>query len=277
MNAMNNSWTQIDIKLTDFHTRFFMNTCNGRDQVVYAISKNGWDQYEPPLPTLVYLLCRNLNCHFIDVGANTGYYSLLAAASGAIQVDAYEPIPEIYEILNSNIQESDLSILIKPHQIALGSITGTETIYLPDDKHGLIETSASLNPKFREKHSKTLQIETSTIDTAFKETKNSDNREFIIKIDTETTEPAVIMGGETFITRHRPFIIAEILPEGNIDFFEDFQKSHRYTHIWLNPEPKTNETPRIQTSLHFRDHFFIPEEKTEIFLQAINSQSSKSC
>ena len=167
-----------------------MNDCGGRDQVVNAVNDNGWRGYEPPLPTVIAKICKGWNPVFIDVGANTGYYSLLAAVTGASRVYAFEPVPSIFQIFKSNIAESALDEKITTYDTGIGETEGSFTLYLPLDGHGLIETSASLNKDFRAQHSAQMEVAVTTLD-AFGQAEEAGlaGQQVLMKIDVETLEP----------------------------------------------------------------------------------------
>ena len=73
---------------------------------------------------------------FIDIGANIGYYSLMAARSGAGTVIAVEPNPVIFSRLVFNISVNDFTGIIKPVAVALGNQSGTSTLYLSQEDLG---------------------------------------------------------------------------------------------------------------------------------------------
>jgi FkbM family methyltransferase len=60
---------------------------------------------------------------FLDVGANVGVYSILAA-SRASRVLAMEPVPTSYEQLLDNINLNRFQALVEPKNIGLGSHSG---------------------------------------------------------------------------------------------------------------------------------------------------------
>ena len=261
---MNTFWVQIDVHLDALKSRFYMNDCGGRDQVVHAVNQSGWRGYEPPLPEVIAKLCRGWNPVFIDVGANTGYYSLLAATTGASKVYAFEPVPSIYQIFTGNIRESALQSRITTYDKGIGESTGSFTLYLPEAGHGLIETSASLNKDFRATHSAEFNVEVITLDAfGASEAASLDGQQVLMKIDVETLEPQVIKGGLQFIAAYRPVIAIEILPGTDVGFFEAFCAEQNYDHIWLRPGNATEVSgTAIETSLQHRDHLLIPREKT---------------
>lgn len=269
---MTTFWSQIDFELRNKYYRLYMDDCGGRDQVVRAISQSNWSQYEPPLPTLIARYCQRWQPIFIDIGANTGYYSLLAASVGASHVWAFEPVPEIRDIFKSNVNESALLKKITIISDALGDNIGEFDLFLPNNSHGLIETSASLNRNFRDNHSGIFKVAVSTLDQYFKELIDFDNpQKILMKIDVESLEPQVLKGGELFIKKLQPCIVVEILPGSDVAYFQDFAKNNNYTHFWLNSD--NNIAPSgniIQTSFEHRDHLFIPEWRFDELKEALS-------
>lgn len=63
----------------------------------------------------------------MDVGANSGIYSLLAstALKGEGRIDAIEPVPGTFARLRANIEANSLSSLVHLHNVAVGEVEGT--------------------------------------------------------------------------------------------------------------------------------------------------------
>ena len=62
--------------------------------------------------------------HFVDVGANVGSYTILAAGAVKARVTAVEPIPETYAHLQRNVILNGLSDLVACRQIGLSAEPG---------------------------------------------------------------------------------------------------------------------------------------------------------
>lgn len=73
---------------------------------------------------------------FLDIGANIGYYSLMAAHQGAGKVVAFEPNPAMYGRLQFNIEANGLENRITALPIALGDQTATTTMIVSDRDMG---------------------------------------------------------------------------------------------------------------------------------------------
>jgi len=69
-----------------------------------------------------------VNDQFIDVGANIGAYSILAASQIGCKTIAFEPSEKNYSILQENIHLNNLQEFIEIHNFALGEKNETKTI-----------------------------------------------------------------------------------------------------------------------------------------------------
>ena len=237
-------------------------SCENRDQVCNAAVNAGWKSYESPLPLLIAKTSLKQNTTFLDIGANTGYYSLISALAGAKEVHAFEPVPFIAEIMEKNIElNTPFSDKISLHRVAISDQNKETTIYIPEQGHGLIETSASLNENFRSTHSAKFNVTCQTLDNYLKENITSISNELVVKIDVESLEPQVLTGAQETISTKRPLIFLEILPNTNESFFYEWAYKHNYAHASLQPPNQVIPTTTIEGSLSFRDHIFYPAEK----------------
>ncbi len=260
---MDADWREIKVALGDFKTSFSMQSCGGRDQVVRAAVNGGWLAYEPPMPVLIARHAQVRRSVFIDIGANTGFYSLLAASCGASRVFSFEPVPDIRSIFSGNVQRSGLKDVIHISPEALGERPGSFELYLPDAGHGLIETSASLNKNFRKVHSAKINVQVNTIDEFFKNVPLDREDAIVIKIDVESLESAVVMGGQKFISDFLPNITVELLPNCDTRLVK-FLLDLGYLHFEMKGS-NLNFTSHINLSLEHRDHFFIHKNNLDEF------------
>jgi FkbM family methyltransferase len=165
---------------------------------------------------------------FIDVGANVGYFSLLAAAlvgpSG--QVHAFEPAQGTCEILRHNTRRHGN---VTVQQKALWSCRTTLPFYEYGRRysaltsvrnHRLIYESAVALKRSYDVESITLDEYCAVRDLA----------PDFIKIDAETAEPEILRGSEHTIARHRPVIALEVWDDPARDSRDDiaFFMNHGY-------------------------------------------------
>ena len=270
-----NHLVQVDLHLPDRAGRFWMDTCAGRDQVAAAALAGGWRSFESPLPELVMKWCSALQPVFADVGANTGFYSLLAAASGAWFVHAFEPVAEIADVLQANLLISELPELVDVHRLALGNRNGEALLYFPDAGHGLIETSASLNRDFRLRHSGQRAVEMATCDT-FLLPKLPEQCRLLMKVDVETVEPDVLKGAEELIARFRPALVCEILPSMETGFYREFMTSRNYSHYLLSGSGRCEADDQVTADAAAPNHLFLPQEDHAAWINAAGQQTGLS-
>jgi len=132
----------------------------------------------------------------VDVGANIGYYTLLAAKR-VKKVMAIEPDKECFEILKKNVKENGLK-----NVVLINSAAGSKK-----EKRKLIKDSENMgNSHFGEGKGELVTCE--RLDELLK----NEQKISIIKIDTQGWEPEVIKGGEKIIKRDAPEMFMEYSP-----------------------------------------------------------------
>ena len=189
---------------------------------------------------------------FIDVGANVGY--LTAIAAGCVgtsgQVHSFEPVPEYFEKLKSFADENS-QYKIKTNQFALGSEEKAEKIYIGGKSY------IGNNTFFPElldgiKAVETLDVFVIRLDKYIEE--RNINKITIIKIDVEGFEFPVLLGLEKFFNKCYfnklltfPLIICEICPPAYKflgykleDLFEYMQRFNYFPFSILNSKKELN-------------------------------------
>jgi FkbM family methyltransferase len=239
-----------------------MDRCDGRDQVAAQALAEGWTSFEAPLPRIFRDTIRRMGGDVIDVGANTGFYSLLAArAQPAPVVLAFEPDPAVRETLQRNVEANALTRCIHICPLGLSDRSGEAGLYIPDSSHGLVETSSSLEPDFKPAHGAVLQVEVSTLDAFLASSKLIRNRIGVIKIDVEGHEAPVLRGAAATVARHRPVLFVELLPRADFTTMRRFLAEHSYVDIPLRP----NFPLAVADDIAFVDdawnHAFLPAEQ----------------
>ncbi|MDW7695821.1 FkbM family methyltransferase [Flammeovirgaceae bacterium SG7u.111] len=155
-------------------------------------------------------ICPHVNI-ILDIGANTGVYSLMAKAiNPSVNIFAFEPSDLVYNKLTFNNKMNNFDI----HCINKGvsNISDSLTFY---DVEGTHQTSASLEPaKLKDLPSfkgkiREYQISTITIDEFIRD--NNLEKVDLIKIDVELHEPQILEGFSTYLTLYYPYIIIEVL------------------------------------------------------------------
>lgn len=109
-----------------------------------ALYWGGLDAFEPSTSrTLRFFFSRVAN--FVDVGANYGFYSLLAAHwNPNVHVTAFEPVPQIFARLEENIRLNELDGRVQAHCAALSDANGRAKLYVPTSAGRDCESTATL-------------------------------------------------------------------------------------------------------------------------------------
>ncbi len=252
-----------------FAPGFFMDRLADRDQVANMMGRDGWEAFERPLPHYLFRTALAAPGLIIDIGANTGFYSLLAAcASAGNRVLACEPVPAILDILERNIRENQLQDRIRVVQFAIGDRNGSADLYIPSQEHGLIETSASLRYDFKQDHSGRVPVSVRTLDRVLFRPSLMFRRVTLIKIDVEGHEAAVIAGAYRTIRRHRPIVFIEILPSADFDALNRFIRQNRYADVRLLPDSSPVVGQQVTFDPVSWNHALVPQEQVGGFIEA---------
>ena len=163
-------------------------SCDLRDGISREVCFTG--HYEPLVTAIVRGILKP-GMSFVDVGANWGYFTLLAAAllGGAGHVLALEPDPRLVKILRENVTRNNLEqVTVLP--IAAGEKTGTLTLEGYDERDenfGLSRISAGSNWS-----QQTFQVDADTLDKILAEQKIPEVD--LLKMDIEGAEALAIPG-----------------------------------------------------------------------------------
>ena len=139
----------------------------------------------------------------VDIGANVGYFTAIAAARVQKQglVVCFEPTPDVAARLRENIALNEFD-WVEAVEAAITDTAGSVSLYAaPDDAE-----RNSLCPRGGTNHAYT--VKGLTLDDYFR-ARHADRIDFI-KIDAEGAEPRVLRGAADLIRRDRPDMLIEI-------------------------------------------------------------------
>jgi len=157
--------------------------------------------YEPPTAQVIFELLKPGDT-FIDVGANSGFFTLLASrrVGSAGRVLSFEPVPSMRKRLLANISLNAMGNVIA-HDVALSNTEGTLPLYEGPEGHKGISSLRHIDNA-----ALTIEVEIRPLDT-FK----GDLSELkLVKIDVEGAEQMVLEGMSDIINTHHPYIVIEI-------------------------------------------------------------------
>ncbi len=155
--------------------------------------------YEPPTAHVISTLLSPGDT-FIDVGANSGFFTLLASrrVGPTGRVLSFEPLPSMRGRITENLALNRMEN-VALHDVALSNSVGEVTFYEGPQGHKGI---SSMRPI--EEPSATLKISTMPLDDLTVPSVK------LIKIDVEGAEQLVVQGMSNLIARHHPILIIEI-------------------------------------------------------------------
>ena len=153
--------------------------------------------YEPKLADIIVRELRS-GKQFVDIGANSGYFTMLAATISSKQVIAIEPIPGNLKILSNHLRINNINN-VKLCEQALSLTTGDVQFSLT--KNLAANTYKEESPLYKKSENK-LIVSTSSL-SDFSRDFSLDSNSFL-KIDVEGAEFDVLKGGEDFIKRYHP-------------------------------------------------------------------------
>jgi FkbM family methyltransferase len=118
---------------------------------------------------------------FVDVGANVGSYTILAAGGAGAEVVAFEPGLEAYQYLAANVRFNNLGGRVDARSEAVGASPGLTAFTSGRDTINHVATASETDDS--------VQVVMTTLDTAL-----AGRCPAVIKIDVEGYESAVLSG-----------------------------------------------------------------------------------
>ncbi|HMG93391.1 MAG TPA: FkbM family methyltransferase [Chryseolinea sp.] len=228
--------------------------------------------------------------YMVDVGANTGIFSIYAASlNSGLEVLSFEPHPSNYKRLLTNVSINKLNN-IKAYDCALGPSDSEIEFTIPADMS--ISTTSSANDGFTRNFHRLEYVK-----VPVRQKKLDDilanipvTSADVFKIDVEYYELEVLKGAEATLRNKRPMIIIELLDysslvtqfpqmEGNVD------KSHAHdiinflTKIGYHPYAiGTDGLHAIDAKRNSRNFLFIPHKlsREDIAFEEISAVLAES-
>lgn len=163
----------------------------------------------------------------LDIGANSGVFSLAAWASGSKVIHAFEPIERVYEQLKSNF-DTNVDSSLTAWNMAVSNRIGTLEIF---DPGGDCPSSASLSREFMNENFKNFvstKVDVITIDKFCIDQGLSTVD--LIKLDVEGHELSALLGMVTTLSNFSPWLLMEVLDgyETELKLFFDTNFSGKY-------------------------------------------------
>lgn len=208
--------------------------------------------------------------NIIDIGANTGIYSIIAIKNNKkAQVIAVEPIDINHSVLINNVKKNKVKIITE--KIALSDKVGIAKMFMLKDKLNYMtsinDNRYDLHPEIKGK-SEVVEVEVpiDTFENLFK--RNNLNSIDLIKIDVEGHEIEVLLSMTAYIEKYKPNIIIEIIGNENAKIIQNIFDAFSYKYIAIDEE----NISKVVDGLWDNDHhnFLLCNEKTVEKLKIAN-------
>ena len=248
----------------------FKLSTNQTSYVTKFLYWNGANKFEY---TLIFeRLARKVDS-FIDIGANTGYYSILAASvNEKISVHSFEPAHGPSHYIKENITINQFGNNIKAHDTALSDkesevefyeVQNAKYRYLTHNLGGVGSLKKESNSKRTSSVVKTLSLDSFVAREGIRKID-------LIKIDTEGTENLILSGAPQTISQFKPIIICETLFSRIEKELETIMRSHGYE-FYNHIDQKLH---RVNTLIRekdngVRDCFFVHPEKFHLIQEFV--------
>jgi len=141
-------------------------------------------------------------CNIVDIGAQSGLYSLYAKFLPLSTFYSFEPFPQTFTLLNENLVINNITN-VKTYNLAMSNKTGEATLNTCKSHNGL-HTMGSLLKRFQDVSP--IKVQCTTLDDFFYANRIPVH---YIKIDTEGHEYWILQGGRKTIAEYGPIIQLE--------------------------------------------------------------------
>lgn len=138
------------------------------------------------------------NVTIIDIGAQTGLYTLYSKFLPRAQFHSFEPFRQSFDILNENIELNSITN-VSTYNLALSNVCGT-TVLNTCSSHNGLHTLGSKPMRFND--IRPIEVEQKTLDSM-------ELPADFIKIDTEGWEYNILQGAVNTINKYKPVIQME--------------------------------------------------------------------
>jgi FkbM family methyltransferase len=232
------------------------------DGVARALFWAQADEYEAETLAVLVLILRESSTTptILDVGANTGFYSLAAlAAAPAARVHAFEPVSHIARALTANVRDNGLSDRVRINTCAVTSRSGRVALHVPDDTWGNATLSTG---GFRGLSGHVENVEAVALDDYVAE--HALDHVELLKIDVEGHEDEVLRGARLLLARQRPAILSECLPELDAEAVNNLLAEYDYAAYHLRGDgPVRVARVAADPSEQFKNYLLLPAERSQ--------------
>ena len=231
-------------------------------QIENTIFWEGIESWEKVSTGLWIKLCKRADV-ILDIGANTGIYSLVASTINPnASVYAFEPVSRVYNKLVENIQLNNFKVAC--FEAAVSNSDGKAVIYDQPTEHIL---SVTVNKNMHKASVEVIETEINTLTLASFIEKNKISKIDLIKIDVETHEPEVLEGLKSYLGIYKPTLLIEILEDEVGCRVEAIVNDLGYLFFDIDEENVPRQVNHLTKSSYY--NYLICSRETAIYLNLL--------
>lgn len=217
-------------------------------------------EYEPDETQVIRRIAEKTDT-MLDIGANIGWYSLMASKINPKSIiHSFEPIPTTYSRLIQNFALNSIEVL-HCHNYGFSSEPGSFPFYFYPEGSG----NASMQNLTGRKDAMIVGCELRTLDSVLDWLPTNNTIDFI-KCDVEGNELFVLKGGLKLLRQHKPVLLCELLRKWSALFGYhpneaiDLLQGIGYKTYTAASDGKLIEFSRITESTIHTNFFFVHPE-----------------
>jgi len=219
-------------------------------------------EYEPEETHVIRQIAGKMDT-MLDIGANIGWYSLMASKINPKSIiHSFEPIPTTYSRLMQNFALNSIESL-QCHNYGFSNEPGSFPFYFYPEGSG----NASMKNLAGRKDATIVDCELRTLDSVLDWLPLIRRIDFV-KCDVEGNELFVLQGGLKLLNEHKPVLLCELLRKWSAAFGYhpnealDLLRSIGYKSYIVGPESNLVEFSSITDETIHTNFFFVhPESK----------------
>lgn len=205
--------------------------------------QNGWEKESINL----WINLSKRSTVILDIGANTGLFSLLAkAVQPHAKIYSFEPVERVFDKLVNNIERNAFDIV--PIRKALSNKNGTALIYDQPTEHVY---SVTVNQNLSDTGLETIPVKIEIETLAHFIESNNLTQIDLLKIDVETHEPEVLEGMGIYLKKFRPPMLIELLTDEVAARVEALIKDLDYLYFNIDEHSGITRTHQLTKSASF--------------------------
>lgn len=222
------------IYVSGYHCRWLPTIFDDIARVIFWSGIHSWEKETSPI---ILEHVRRSRC-FIDVGANCGIYTILAAITNpSLHVVAIEPVPKVCAALVGNIEQNQLGTRVTVLNVAAGNANGIVDFHEADNP-----TMASLDVRgYNGQAGRVIKAECRTLDSIVAELNIMPD---FVKIDVEGFSDVVLDGATELLEKFHPRIVLEANLGDNGARMTEILRAHGYTYHLI-----TDNGPKLRSAI----------------------------